>query len=67
MVTAKEGLEQAQYIKVLEIINALNASHRQGHEVYCDCGELGVAHIWWEGRWRWSWIEISKEFLPEET
>ena len=66
MRTVDKSIQQDRYIRVLEIINALNKTHRQGLDGYFDCGELGITHIWWHDGWKWEWIEISNEFKPNK-
>lgn len=56
------SLQQDQYIKVLDIINELNRTHRQGLSAYYDCGELGIVYIYWKSQWEWEWIELNTEF-----
>ena len=65
MRTVKQGVKQDRYIKVLEIINTLNKTHRQGHRGYFDCGELGILFVWWHRQWEWEWIELSTEFKED--
>lgn len=59
-------IEQDRYIKVLDIINELNRTHRQGSNDYYDCGELGIVHIYWWHSWTWEWIELSTEFKEQK-
>jgi len=62
IVITSADVKQDRYIKVLEIINVLNNTHRQGTFGYYDCGELGIVNIFWDHRWNWEWIEVSNEF-----
>ena len=54
-------------LKFFEIIKILNVRKQQGIDGLYDCGDLGIAFIWWGRRgWEVTWYELSTEFKNAE-